>query len=187
MKFYCLAVQTSKEDQIKKLLEEKLEAEVCKVKGTIHLFKKLMRLKNGKMYDVALFPGYLFLMTDCEEPRDLGYLLRTDGVFRYLPNSFEPSFLKGRDEDIVRELINSGNTLKFVRAKFNENDRIVIVDGPFKNLSGKITSVNRRNHRVNIQLDFLNGMKLIGLTYFDIEKEDWSAEEKAFLNENAKS
>ena len=53
---------------------------------------------------------------------------------------------------------------------FYENDSIVILDGPFKDFPGKIIAVNRRNKRVNIQLDFMNGMRVLGLTYKEIKK-----------------
>ena len=63
-----------------------------------------------------------------------------------------------------------GTTVDIVPVTFDENDRIVILDGPFKDFSGKVIAVNKRNKRLNIQLDFMNGMRVVGLTYEEVTK-----------------
>ena len=55
---------------------------------------------------------------------------------------------------------------------FDLNDRIVILDGPFKGKEGLVTAVNRRNKRVNFEVNLINGTKLIGLSYEIMKKND---------------
>ena len=87
----------------------------------------------------------------------------------------------GADYDCVVSLRDYGETIGFTAVTFDENDRIVITGGPFKDLTGTVVAVNRRNHRVNIRLDVFNRATVVGLTYYDIKKEDWSKEEKEYL------
>lgn len=57
-----------------------------------------------------------------------------------------------------------------VPVAFDKNDRIVIVDGLLKDMSGKVVAVNKRNKRVNIELEFMGGAKIVGLSYEVVKK-----------------
>ena len=138
--------------------------------GTLHFLKKRMRLKTGKEYFEPFFPGYIFLQTDEQESSKLRTLASYSGFIRYLPSSAEIKPLANSDLRIITSMLNFGTTIEIVPVMFDENDRIVILDGPFKNIPGKIIAVNRRNKRVNIELDFMNGMRVIGLTYEEVAK-----------------
>ena len=50
------------------------------------------------------------------------------------------------------------------------NDRIQLLDGPCRNLSAKVIAVNKRNKRVNIDVEFMNGSRVLGLTYEEVRK-----------------
>ena len=138
--------------------------------GTLHFLKKRMRLKTGKEYFEPFFPGYIFLQTEETDDTKLRTLAKHSGFLRYLPCTTDIKPLVKTDLDIITSMLKFGTTVEIVPVMFDENDRIVILDGPFKNFPGKIIAVNRRNKRVNIQLDFMNGMRVIGLTYEEIKK-----------------
>jgi len=138
--------------------------------GTLHFLKKRMRLKTGKEYFGPFFPGYLFLQTEETDSAKLRMLSKYSGFLRFLPCTTDIQPLTKKDFDIVTSMLKFGTTIDIVPVTFDENDRIVILDGPFKNIPGKVIAVNRRNKRVNIQLDFLSGMRVFGLTYEEIKK-----------------
>jgi len=140
------------------------------LKGKIHFLRKQMRLKTGKEYFEAFFPGYLFFETEEVDPKKLIKLAGFAGFLRFLPSSTEINPLSRKDLNIVTSLLQFGSTIGIVPVSFDENDRIIIQDGPFKNISGKVIAVNRRNKRVNIELDFMNGIKVIGLSYEEVNK-----------------
>ena len=138
--------------------------------GSLYYLKKRMRLKTGKEYFEPFFPGYIFLQTEETDCAKLRTLAKFSGFLRYLPCTTEIKPLVKTDLDIITSMLKYGTTIEIVPVMFDENDRIVILDGPFKDFPGKIIAVNRRNKRVNIQLDFMNGMRVIGLTYEEIKK-----------------
>ena len=74
--------------------------------------------------------------------------------------------------EIINSILKYGNTVGIVPVTFDKGDRIVILDGPFKDYSGQVVAVNKRNKRINIQLDFMNGMRIVGLTYQEVNKQD---------------
>ncbi len=60
------------------------------------------------------------------------------------------------------------------KAKFDENQRIVIVDGPLKDFEGRIIRVNRRCKRVTVEIDMFGYSKKVDLCYEDVQGVEWS-------------
>ena len=58
----------------------------------------------------------------------------------------------------------------FIR-RFDENDRIVVIEGPLKGFEGSIIKVDRRKHRAKIQVDFAGNAHTMDLSFEDIEKK----------------
>ena len=170
MVIYCISVRTGLEGKYINAVQSVLDDPEFAFHGTIHFLRKRMRLKTGKEYFEPIFPGYLFLETDEKDPSKLRTLSKYQGFLRFLPSSTDIKPLVAKDLDIVTSLLKFGTTVEIVPVTFDENDRIVILDGPFKDFPGNIIAVNRRNKRVNIQLDFMNGMRVIGLTYEEVAK-----------------
>ena len=58
------------------------------------------------------------------------------------------------------------------KAKFDENQRIVIVEGPLKGFEGKIIRVNRRCKRVTVEIDMFGYNKKVDLCYSDVDNTE---------------
>ena len=155
--FYCIWVQTGKEDSYIKEMYDTLRGLENAPDFELYFFKKEMRLKNGKEYMESFFPGYVFLKTSESDIQKLLVFKQGKGFVRFLPQT--------KDAEIIQSILKFGSTIGIVHVDFNEDDRIVILDGPFKDFRGKVIAVNRRNKRVNVQFDFMNGLKVVGLTY----------------------
>lgn len=170
MSFYCISVLGGYEEKYERELNESLKKENLK-DSKVYLFKKKMKLKNGKEYEDLFFPGYVFLET---EVNDLKVLKKVSsgckGFIRILPSNKNISALNQPDLEIVKSILRFGETIDFVPVTFDEGDKIVILGGPLKNIPATVVSVNRRNKRVNVQLNFLNGVSVFGLTYQEIKK-----------------
>lgn len=82
-----------------------------------------------------------------------------------MPSSNQIVPLSENDLNIVKSILQFGSTVGIVPVTFDKGDKIVILGGPFKDFSGKVTAVNRRNKRVNIEIDFMNGVRVVALTY----------------------
>jgi len=139
--------------------------------GKIHFLKKLMRLKNGKEYYEPFFPGYVFLETEEDNPIKLRSLSKGKHFLRYLPSNQDINPLYNSDLDIVASILKFGSTIDLVPVTFDAGDRIQIVDGPFKDFTGKVVAVNRRNKRVNIEMEFMGSLRQVSLSYELVEKK----------------
>lgn len=168
--FYCISVLTGLEEKFRASVERLLSGENAAFSGTLHLLKKRMRLKSGKEYYEAFFPGYVFLESLESDPAKLAALSKGKGFIRFLPSSRTISPLHGKDLAVLNTILKFGSTVGIVPVTFNNEDRVIITDGPFKDFSGKVVAVNKRNRRINIQIDFMDGVRVVGLSYEVVKK-----------------
>ena len=92
------------------------------------------------------------------------------GFIRILPQNNDVHPLSENDLEIIQAILKFGTIIPIVHATFDVNDKIQLLDGPFNEIEAKVVAVNRRNKRVNIQVEFMNGIRLIGLTYEEAKK-----------------
>jgi transcriptional antiterminator NusG len=114
--------------------------------------------KKGKINQrtMAVFPGYIFIEAENNEEiiKHQWEFRRTGHFYRFLKSNQEITPLSNRDLEIVLHFIkNVGPVAGRSRVYFNENSRIVVVDGPLKGLEGKIVKVDKRKGRAIIRLD----------------------------------
>lgn len=155
MSLYCISVKTGLEEKFKEKVLPLVNGNNCAFQGFIHILRKWMRLKNGKEYFDAFFPGYVFLETEECEASKLYVLSRKKYFLRFLPSNSSVSPLVKGDLEIVSSILRFGSTVGIVPVKFDAGDRVIITDGSFKDFSGNVIAVNRRNKRLNIQIDFM--------------------------------
>ena len=170
MSVYCIQVRTGLEEKFKENVLQFVEGEECIFHGQVYTLKKKMRLKTGKEYFEQFFPGYVFLETEETDAAKLIVFSGGKGFVRFLPSSNQILPLLENDLNIVKSILQFGSTVGIVPVTFDKGDKIVILGGPFKDFSGKVMSVNRRNKRVNIEIDFMNGVRVVGLTYEEVKK-----------------
>jgi transcriptional antiterminator NusG len=116
----------------------------------------------------AVFPGYVFIEAENNDEvlENQWAFRRTTGFFRFLKSNQEITPLTNRDLEIVLHFIkNVGPVAGRSRVYFNENSRIVVVDGPLMGLEGRIVKVDRRKGRAKIKLDLYEDSFAIDLAF----------------------
>jgi transcription termination/antitermination protein NusG len=169
MQYYTINVMTGFEDDFVRRLSPLLGPD------RLVLPKKLMPIRRrGKQLKELqpLFPGYIFLKSEnLLEELDLFWAIRrTDGFIRYLRESASPSPLSERDLVLIRQFISFGKFADTSKVTFDENDRIVVLEGPLKGLEGRITKVNRRKGRAKVLFDFYDTSYPIDLGFEVVER-----------------
>jgi transcriptional antiterminator NusG len=168
MKYYALQVKTRAEDKFIKLFKA-LHPEV-----PFPLYFPQRRIdirRMGKIRETraAIFPGYIFAEVNDEEENILVHqwaFRRTDGFYRFLRSNQNIMPLENRDLELVLHFIKKvGPVAGRSRVYFNENARIVVVDGPLMGLEGKIIKVDKRKGRAKIKLDLYDDSFAIDLAF----------------------
>ena len=125
--------------------------------------------RRGKMQQstVAVFPGYIFIEAEAEE-----LLLhqwefrRTAGFYRFLTSNQDISPLGDRDLELVLHFIQRAGPIAGIsRVYYNENSRIVVLDGPLMGLEGRIIKVDKRKKRAKVKLNLYDDSFAIDLAF----------------------
>ena len=171
MNYYTVQVKTRGEEKYIRLFRALYPG--CPIQ--IYFPKRKVSIRRrGFMVQTtpAVFPGYIFLET--EEELLLRYqwqFRRTDGFFRFLKSNQNIQPLSGRDLETVLHFIKRTGPLAGIsQVYFDDNSRIVVVDGPLAGLEGNIVKVDKRKRRAKIKLDLYDDSFTIDLGFELIEK-----------------
>jgi len=169
MLFYAIQVKTRGEDEYVRrnanLSRESISLLVPK--RTVMIRKKGITRKGT----ATVFPGYVFLRAhEPLSPNQRWLLRRTQDFYRFLPSNQECLPLTGRDLDLLTHFISFGEHADISSVAFDENDRVVVLEGPLKGLEGLIEKVDRRKQRAKIRLDMCHNSFLIDLAFTVVDR-----------------
>lgn len=171
MNYYALQVKTrSEEIYIKRALLSLSETDK-KAARFIFPKRRLIIRQHGvnKPHIEPVFPGYVFLEAESLENGVYWTLRTTAGFFRFLPDNREPKPLEGRDLSTLNHFMAFGEVADASKVRFDENDRIQILEGPLKGLEGRIVKVDRRKGRAKVKLDMYKDQFAIDLAFETLE------------------
>jgi transcriptional antiterminator NusG len=170
MNYYAIQVKTRAEQRYISLfraLNPDCTIEIFFPKRNVSIRRKGMTVQTA----AAVFPGYLFLESEEEELRRFHWQFRrTDGFYRYLKSNQNVQPLAGKDLETVLHFIKKNGPLAGIsQVYFDENARIIVVEGPLAGLEGNIVKVNKRKKRAKIKLDLYDDSFTIDLGFEVIE------------------
>ena len=163
MDFFALHIKTGFETQIQQLIREKLPSDIkvfCPMRELM-IRRKGKSLKETKPF----FPGYIFLKTEEITANILTVLKSIPGFFQILPSNKRIEPISEKDMYIINSLFNKNYTAHLSKAKFDENDRIQIIEGPLKGKEGLIVKVDKRKGRAKIVINAFEKQHFVDLGF----------------------
>ena len=173
MIYYAVQVRTRGEEKFIKLFRG-MHPEI---KIPIHFPQRYLDIRRkGKIIHTCsgIFPGYIFIEIENDDSIYNYHwaFRRTEGFYRFLPSSHDICPLTDRDLELVLHFIrNVGAIAGKSLVTFDENSRIVVIEGPLCGLEGKIIKVDRRKGRAKICLDLYGDSFTLDLAFEAITKE----------------
>ncbi len=152
-RWYVLHTYSGYEENVKHNLEQRIDSFDMqdKIFSIIVPKEKKIKIRNGKRTTVEekIFPGYVLVemvVTD-----DSWYVVRnTPNVTGFVGSGTTPTPVDQKEVD---------NLLKRMRAEdpqhkidLDEGDNVSIIDGPFKNFEGKVSSVDENRGKVKVMI-----------------------------------
>ncbi|HPE37357.1 MAG TPA: antiterminator LoaP [Spirochaetales bacterium] len=170
MEYFAIQVWTGKEDDFVRSL-----ALAMGVGSGAFVPKRALSIRRrGKILreERPLFPGYVFLPCDSDTfPVDKRWAIRSINHFlRFLPDSLAPRPIKEHDRAVLSHFISFGKCADTSKVIFDENERIVVLEGPLKGLEGLIVRVDKRKHRAKVRLDMCRDSFLVDLGFEVMER-----------------
>jgi len=166
MDYYAIQVKTRGEEKFMRLFS----ALHPKMGLSLHFPRRRIDIRRRgviRQSTAAVFPGYVFI--EAEQDDILAHqwdFRRTDGFYRFLKSNQNIRPLADRDLELVLHFIKKAGPIAGIsRVYFNENARIVVVDGPLIGLEGRIIKVDKRKKRAKIKLDLYDDSFAIDLAF----------------------
>lgn len=171
MKYYAAQVQTLREDACIERIIKQLHGRQDKQ----HFFfpKRRLSIRRGGKRITELqpiFPGYIFVETEDMDFELISIMRAAPLFYRFLKSNQEITPLQGSDLQILKHFLDFGPVAEISKVYFDENDRIVVTEGPLAGLEGSIIRVDKRKQRAKVQLDFANNALTIDLSFTVIHK-----------------
>jgi transcriptional antiterminator NusG len=167
MNYYAIQVKTRAENRFIRLFR----ALYPEITFPVYFPQRRLNIRrDGKVRSSmsAVFPGYIFVeASDDEEILACQWeFRRTEGFYRFLRSNQEITPLADRDLELVLHFIkNPGAVAGSSKVYFDENSRIIVVEGPLMGLEGRIIKVDKRKRRAKIMLDLYNDSFTIDLAF----------------------
>lgn len=131
-----------------------------------------IEVKDGvkKEKKKKMFPGYVIvemIMSD-----EAWYIVRnTPGVTGFIGSSgkgAKPTPLL--PQEIDRILVNMGLSRMYIESEMAIGDKVSIVDGPFKGMSGTVNSIDLENNRLVVMIDLFGQETSVEVELFQVNK-----------------
>ena len=95
----------------------------------------------------------------------------TPNFYRFLPDNKEIHHLDGKDLSLIKHFLTFGEIIESSKVYFDENERIIVEEGPLKGLEGLIIRVDRSKRRARIRVDIAQNSITLDLAFDVITKE----------------
>jgi len=166
MNYYAIQVKTRAEKKFIQLFR----SQNPEITLRLHFPQRVLDIRKGgkiKPSTLAVFPGYIFIEagSDDEILACQWEFRRTEGFYRFLKSNRDITPLSNRDLELVLHFINNSDYAGRSKVYFDENSRIIVVDGPLSGLEGRILKVDKRKGRAKIKLDLYDDSFTIDLAF----------------------
>ncbi len=162
LKWYAIHARSRHEDVVfNGLMKKSIEAFVPRVEVMSR------RKDRRKRILVPLLPGYVFVHSDLN-PYHYWDIIKTHGVVRIVGTENKPVPVKEEEIASLRILHGTDRTVRN-QAYMKKGDRIMIMEGPLKGLTGFYLRHKDKSDKVVVSIELLQRS-------LAVEIEDWIAE-----------
>lgn len=140
-----------------------------KIFNVIVPIEKKIKIKGGKRVEVEekIYPGYV--LVDMIVTDDSWYVVRnTPRVTGFVGAGVNPVPLKKEEVDFLFKKMDTGTTKHNIDMVIGESIRIT--DGPFKELEGKINSIDQDRGKVKVLVSMFGRETPVELDFLQVKK-----------------
>lgn len=166
MKAYCLYCKTGSEEKLVYLLKKDMRDYLAMELDVLFPKRVINQRKRGRWSNVEqpLLPGYLFLYLDDEVPFPLFIIKQERDAYKILRYSDGTMELKEADAQYAMWVYSHGGKLLPSTVVYREGQLVKILDGPLKDMEGRIIKLDRHHKRVIVGFMFAGEERKINLS-----------------------
>lgn len=171
--WYVIHTYSGYENKVKISLEQRLQSKglTDKISQIIIPSEEITEVRQGKKTKVSkkLFPGYI--LVEMEMSDEVWHLVRhTPGVFGFLGDKNKPVPLDEKEVSDLLQAPASGVSRLKPTLKFEKDDPIRVIHGPFTNFIGTVGEVDAKQGKLKVMMNILGRMTPVELEFYQVEK-----------------
>jgi transcriptional antiterminator NusG len=173
MNYYIIQVATGREQGFIDNLNTR-EPELARMHNFIYLTRELNIRRRGVWHKELqpVFPSYIIMQTTgVVDSKTVQTLKGLPDFYHFLKSNTQVVPLAGTDLQIIEHFLGLGPRIGPSLVRFDQDDRIVVIEGPLKGIEGSIIKVDRRKQRAKIRVDFAGSAHTMDLSFEDIERK----------------
>jgi transcriptional antiterminator NusG len=169
--WYAIHTYVGYENAVRRNLKQRIESLGMedKIFDVIVPMEKKIKIKANKRVEVEekIYPGYV--MVDMVVTDDSWYVVRnTPRVTGFVGAGIHPIPLDKKEVEMLFKRIKS-DTIKH-KIDLSVGDSVTIIDGPFKELEGKVNEVDEERGRVKILVSMFGRETPVELDFLQVKK-----------------
>jgi len=169
--WYAIHTYAGYENVVLRNLKQRIESLGMqdKIFGVVVPIEKKIKIKSGKRVEVEekIYPGYV--LVDMIVTDDSWYVVRnTPRVTGFVGAGVNPVPLKSEEVDYLFKKMGEGEPKHTIDIGIGES--ILITDGPFKDLEGKVNSVDEERGKVKVLVSMFGRETPVELDFLQVKK-----------------
>lgn len=169
--WYVIHTYAGYENAVMRNLKQRIESLGMedKIFNVIVPTEKKIKIKGGKRVeeDEKIYPGYI--LVDMTVTDDSWYVVRnTPRVTGFVGSGVYPVPIDKKEVDTLFARMNAGKTMHAM--DLSVDDAVMIIDGPFKDLEGKVKEVDGDRGKVKVLVSMFGRETPVELDFLQIKK-----------------
>ena len=173
-KWYILHVRTGQEERIKRLIQNKVNRGVEKIKNVIIPTEDVSEISKGekKIKSRRYWPGYILIEIEDNFDDEITWhsIRTTPGVFGFLGADRRPVPLKDEQIERIKKELEERKSKPTPKIEFKPGDKVEITDGPFVNFTGIVEEVYPEKERLKVNVSIFGRGTSLELDYWQVER-----------------
>lgn len=169
--WYVVHTYAGYENAVQRNLKQRIESLGMedKIFNVIVPTEKKIKIKGGKRVEEEekIYPGYI--LVDMIVTDDSWYVVRnTPRVTGFVGSGVTPVPIDKAEIDSLFARMNADRVMHTINLM--ENDAVMIVDGPFKELEGKVSEIDEERGKVKVLVNMFGRETPVELDFLQIKK-----------------
>lgn len=176
-RWYALHAHAGQEDNVRKnLLVHAEQAGVRDLLGEVLVPKEpVAEIKGGekKVSQRKFLPGYVLvqLPEHPERNAELWHMIKdTPGVSGFIGSRTVPVPLDNAEVQAILEELRGERERPKPKVRFEEGERVKIIDGPFTNFVGSVAEINAERGTLKVMVEIFERLTSIEVEFWQVEK-----------------
>ena len=175
MRWYVVHVYSGFENQVKRLLKERIERSGLQEEfGDVLVpTEEVVEMRDGqkRRSDRKFFPGYVLVHMEMND--GTWHLVRgVPKVMGFIGGSSDrPAPSSDREADAILQRVQEGVDKPRPKVLFEPGEAVRVIDGPFNDFSGVVEEVNYEKSRMRVAVTIFGRSTPVELEFGQVEKD----------------